>query len=283
MRDLQVELEKIIDFARNSDNIRAVVFQGSYVNPNVTLDEFSDLDPLFYVRNVEEFVENDVWKRCFGNPISEFNDEGESYEGEKWYTRLTIFSDGFKIDFGFQSTKLAKYANEMPLYKVYLDKDGIVPKPETEDERKFFVVKPSEREFLDRINEFYYDTSYIAKALIRNEIFFVKYMESVLQKKIRILLEWYIGLQYDFQVNTGIKGRYFRRYLNDADWNLLMKTYADGNNRNIAVALFASYDLVGHIGRHLAKELGYSFPNRHESDMLVYCHQILDKLLEGNS
>jgi len=47
MRNLEQELHHIIEFAKRDDNIRALVLQGSFVNPNVKTDEFSDLDPLF--------------------------------------------------------------------------------------------------------------------------------------------------------------------------------------------------------------------------------------------
>ncbi len=283
MRDLNEELNKIIDFAKRDENIRALVLQGSFVNDNVVKDEYSDLDPLFYVRDLNEFIEKEEWKNTFGQPISGFADEGDFHDGHKWYTKLTIYEDGFKIDFGFQSVDLAKYAKEMPLYKIYLDKDGIIPKPEVDDERRFYVKKPTEEEYLERINTFFYDSSYMAKSLARNEIFFAKYIESVLQKKIRILLEWCIGIQYNFHVNTGLMGRYFRRYLDDEVWNMLMKTYADGDRINLAKALMNSFDLVKYLGKFISKSLGYDYPSKHERDMRDYCSKILNKMIKDIS
>ncbi len=247
MRNLDKELEKIINFANKNENIRALVLQGSFVNDNVVLDDFSDLDPLFYVRDLSEFLDGTEWKKEFGIPISFFHDEGDLHDGFKWYTRLTIYADGFKIDFGFQSIETAKYANEMPLYKIYIDKDGIIPEPEVLDERKFYVKKPTEEEFLDRMNTFFFDTSYVVKSLIRDEIFFEKSMENVLKDKLHRLLEWYIGLQHDFKVNTGLYGRYFRRYLTDKEWNMLLKTYANTDKQECVTALYASFDLVSYL------------------------------------
>ncbi|HOO44285.1 MAG TPA: aminoglycoside 6-adenylyltransferase, partial [Bacillota bacterium] len=143
-------LAQLVAFAEKDDNIRAMVLQGSYVNENVATDDFTDLDPLFYVKDTDAFTKTEDWKKTFGKPISTFADEDEMHDHLKWYTRLTIYDDGFKIDFGFQSVKLAMYANEMPLYRTYVDKDGIVPEPEVSDESKFYVKKPNESEFLDR-------------------------------------------------------------------------------------------------------------------------------------
>lgn len=279
MRDLEQELEKLIEFAKDNENIRALVLQGSFVNDNATIDDFSDLDPLFYVKDLSEFISNDEWKNFFGNPISYFHDEGSVIDNQKWYTRLTLYDDGFKIDFGFVSIKLAKYANEMELYKVYLDKDNVIPKPEVTDERKFYVKKPTEVEFLERMNTFFFDSSYVVKALARDEMFFEKYMEQVLKKKIHKLLEWYIGAKHDFLVNTGTVGRYFKKYLSIEEWEMLLATYPDSNKENCIKALYASYDLVRYLGTYIAKKLGYNYPKKQEEDMVKYCKDKVNKYL----
>lgn len=279
MRNLEKELVKIIEFAKANDNIRALVLQGSFVNSNAPIDDFSDLDPLFYVENLSEFVNNDDWKKVFGNPISSFHDEGIITDNQKWYTRLTIYDDSFKIDFGFASIESAKYANEMKLYKVYLDKDNIIPSPEVADERKFYVKKPTENEFLERLNTFFFDSSYVVKALARDEMFFEKYMEQVLKKKIHKLLEWYIGVKHNFLVNTGTVGRYFKKHLSSKVWDMLLATYPDHNKENCVKALFASYDLVRYLGTYISKELGYDYPYKHEEDMLEYCKDKVNKYI----
>ncbi len=279
MRNLNTELEKLIAFAKKDNNIRALVLQGSFVNANSHLDDFSDLDPLFYVNDVTKFTEDDSWKTHFGRPISFFNDEALYHDGHKWYTRLTLFEDSFKIDFGFQSIEVAKYANEMNLYKIYLDKDNIVPVPDVADESKFYVKKPTEAEFLDRMNAFFFDTSYVVKSLVRDEIFFEKYMESVLQMKLRKLLDWYIGIQHNFKVNTGLYGRYFKRYLTEKEWKMLLKTYPNSDKVSCINALLASYDLVRYLGIYISDKLGFVYPSKHDKEMLQYCTKAINKYL----
>ena len=272
LRILDEELEKIIEFAKNDKNIRALVLQGSYVNKSALIDEFSDLDPLFYVDDLDKFINDDAWKKQFGYPISCFNDEGEYKDNLKWYTRLTIYSDGFKIDFGFQSVKLAKYANDMPLYKIYLDKDNILPEPEVYDDRKFYIKKPTEEEFLDRMNTFFFDTSYIVKSLLREEFAFEKYIEAEIhENKIIKLLEWYIAIKNDFLVNTGIYGRYFKKYLSEDEWQMFLATFSDCDKHNVVKSLFAKFDLVRYLGKYIAKNLNYKYPAKHERDMYEYC------------
>lgn len=282
MRNLEDELSKLIEFANNNDNIRALVLQGSFVNNKAPIDDFSDLDPLFYVKDINEFVSKDNWKGYFGKPISYFHDEGDFNDKHKWYSRLTIYADGFKMDFGFLSIELAKYANQMPLYKVYVDKDNIIPSPEVIDERKFYVQQPKKEEVLERINTFFFDTSYVVKSLARDEMFFEKYMEQVLKKKIYKLICWYIGIKHNFQVNTGNVGRYFKKYLTTDEWEMLLSTYPDSNKTNCARALLASYDLVRYLGDYICDYLGCEYPYKHEKNMLNYCKDKIIKYLYIN-
>ena len=280
MRDLDAVLQQLITFAEKNDNIRALVLQGSYVNEHAPIDEFSDLDPLFYVKDVTPFTTNDDFKKQFGNPISSFHDEWLSHDGLKSYTRLTLYDDLFKIDFGFAPIELAPYANEMPLYKIYLDKDNILPKPEVTDERKFFIKKPTEEEFLSILGDFFFDSSYVVKSIYWEELFFTHYMEHILHKKMKSLCEWYIGSLHEFKVNTGSEGRYFKRYLSDEEWEMLTKTYADGNLESSINALLHSFDFVHYLGTRIAANLHYTYPFEQERNMRNYCLMAIKNYIE---
>lgn len=277
MRDLDNELERLIQFAKDDDNIRALVLQGSYVNDNAPRDMFSDLDPLFYCADVTAFTKDDSWRSAFGEVIAHFNDSWDTPYDDKAHTRLTIYKDGFKIDFGFQNVKLAKYANDMELYKVYLDKDGIVPKPSVSDERRFYVKKPTESEYQDVLRDFFFDSSYVVKTIYRDEITFNQYMMEILHKKIRALAQWYVGCKHDFQVNTGVHGRYLKRFLTEEEYNHLKQTYAGADYDDVRRALLASFDLVSYFGMAIATCLGYHYPKKMEVDMRAYCEEWMNR------
>lgn len=277
MRNLDVELKKIIEFAEKNENIRGLVLQGSYVNDNAPKDIFSDLDPLFYCNDVTEFTEDDSLKKHFGEVISEFSDSWEMH-GEKGYTRLTLYKDGFKIDFGFQPVSLAKHANDMELYKVYLDKDNIIPTPEVTDDSKFYVKKPTEQEFKDILRDFFFDTSYVVKTIYRDEIMFNQYMMNyILHKKILSLVEWYIGCKHDFKVNTGVYGRYIKQYLTESEYSLLKETYPSSNYEETKYSLIKSFELVRYLGNYIALKLGFNYPQKLDEDMLEYVMEWMRK------
>ena len=279
MRDLDKELQRVITFAEENDNIRGLVLQGSYVNDNAPKDYFSDLDPLFYVVDVDAFLKDSKWKEYFGKPISFFHDDWDTHDGLKSYTRLTIYSDGFKMDFGFSDVKLAKYANEMPLYKVYLDKDNIIPVPQVTDDSKFFGKKPSNQEYQDILRDFFFDSSYVVKTIYRDEIMFNQYMQNILHKKIQKLVEWYIGCKNDFSVNTGSFGRYMKRYLSDKEYQMIKDTYSGPDYEETKRALIKSFEVVRYFGSYVGVALQYEYPQKHEEDLYNYCIDIFNNYI----
>lgn len=279
MRNLDNELKRLIDFVNKNDNIRGMVLQGSYVNSNAPIDIFSDLDPLFYCNDVTEFTESDEWKKHFGFVISYFSDEWEMQDNLKGYTRLTIYSDGFKMDFGFQDIKLAKYANNMELYKVYVDKDNIIPTPEVTDDSKFYVQKPTNEEFHAELRDFFFDSSYVVKTIYRNEIIFNQYMMGILHKKINNLLKWYVGCKHDFKVNVGSVNRYINQYLSKEEIQMLKDTYCSSDPDEVYASLIAAFDFVRYLGTYIAGKLNYIYPLQHDEDMLNYCKRVKEELL----
>lgn len=282
MRNLDNELQRLIDFANKHKNIRGLVLQGSYINPNAPIDVFSDLDPLFYVVDVNEWIHDLSWKSEFGEVVSEWGDGWDMKDGLNGYTRLTLFKDGFKLDFGFQDIRLAQYAFEMPLYKVYVDKDNIIPAPEVTDERKFYVQMPKEEEFNAVLVDFFFDTSYVVKTIYREELFFQKYMFGILHKKIYDLVRWYIGCKFDFQVNTGSMGRYFKRYLSKEEWELLERTYSGSCIESNVRALLTMFELVHFLGNKIADRLGFTYPDKLNNDMLLFCTTLIDKYISSS-
>ncbi|WP_168169784.1 aminoglycoside 6-adenylyltransferase [Candidatus Izimaplasma bacterium ZiA1] len=284
MRTINEVLEAVIKFAENDDNIRGLVLQGSTVNDNVKEDIFSDLDPLFYVKDTSLFTSNDEWFSLFGSPILFFKDSFKEYSDlDESYTRLIIYEDTFKIDFGFAPLSHIKHANDMPLYKVVIDKDNCIPLPQTTKEDRFYVKSESEETYNKALSEFYFDTSYVVKSLYRNELFFTKFMFNILQEKIEALLNIYLSINYEEKVNPGSKGRYYERYLDKKTWDMLLKTYSDANILNNIKALLSSIDLVHYLGTYIAKHLKYDFPEKMHQDTLEYLKKTIKLVKEKHN
>ncbi|MEC9485704.1 MAG: aminoglycoside 6-adenylyltransferase [Candidatus Izemoplasma sp.] len=275
MRRLQEAIQQVEDFARKNDHIRGLVYQGSLVMKNGKIDRFTDVDPAFYVDDVGYFLNDESWIKQFGTPIARFSDVGQNSDGMTWYTRLLLLKDGFKMDISFHHVNNAKYINEDPLYKVIIDKDGIFPK-NTSRESNFYVKEPTEQQFHDKLNEFFFDTSYVIKSLRRNELFFTRFMYGVLNEKIEALLSWYMGIKHDFKVNIGAKGRYFFDLLDSKVKSMVIDTFAGKTYTDNLEALYAYFDLVHYLGAYIEEHLGLSYLHHTEKAMRKYIDQVKD-------
>ena len=103
MRTEQQILDLILETARCDERIRAVIMNGSRVNPNAPRDPFQDFDIVYIVTDVAPFRHNLEWIRRFGDLMilqmpEEMSDPPPS--GEGFFTYLMQFMDGNRIDLG---------------------------------------------------------------------------------------------------------------------------------------------------------------------------------------
>src|SRR6185437_2824552 len=143
---------KIIDFAKDDERIRAVVLNGSSANPKVVPDKFQDFDILFVVENFDSFLKDKNWISFLGNPIlKQLPDEmilgNEKNEYRLSYAYLLIFEDGNRVDLTlFRKEKFDEFKFDS-LTIVWLDKEGLFQNIPEANDKDYFVLKPNQREF----------------------------------------------------------------------------------------------------------------------------------------
>lgn len=135
MRNEETILNELLTWAQSKKNIRAVVMTSSRVNPNASIDIFSDYDIELIVTRLHDFIKSDKWIFHFGSIIANVKERNS-----KSLTQLVLYSDGVRIDFQLYAvSEFIRKTNQSSLpehwdigYKVLLDKDGItlrLPQP----------------------------------------------------------------------------------------------------------------------------------------------------------
>ena len=66
MRSEREMLDLIINTARNDERVRAVIMNGSRLNPNAPKDFFQDYDVIYVVTEKESFLSDPGWIKVFG-------------------------------------------------------------------------------------------------------------------------------------------------------------------------------------------------------------------------
>lgn len=277
MRSEQEMLTLILNFAKKDDNIRAIVMNGSRANPNAPKDIFQDFDIACLVNDLAPYVRNNNIPPYFGEILilQEPENMGEpSPEDEGHYAYLMQFIDGNRIDLSFHAPERWKSATGDSQSIVLFDKDHALGELPPASDSDYWAKKPTEKQFQDCCNEFWWMNSYVAKGLWRGELTYAKWMMEVVQEQLMDMLTWYFGIKTGFQKAPGKAGKYIKEDIEPEIWAELEKTYSDTNPENIWESLFTAGSLFRRVAKAVASEFGFQYPQQADDNVSAYLLRI---------
>jgi aminoglycoside 6-adenylyltransferase len=275
MRSEHEMLDLIIKTARNDERVRAVVMNGSRVNPKAPKDFFQDYDVVYLVTEKESFLADPGWIKVFGElMILQLPDEMSDPPPEGrglYYGYLMQFADGNRIDLSLFPVDKVDQLEQDSLTLTLLDKDGVLPNFPPPNDSGYMPKPPSAKAFFDCTNEFWWVSPYVAKGLWRREIVYARHILDVyVREQLDKMLAWYVGMCSGFQKSPGKLGKYLESCLEPELWQLLLSTYSDADYARTWEALFAMGELFRRIAIPVAQHFGYSYP--HGDDQRVSAH-----------
>ncbi len=279
MRSENKVLNQLLGFAKEENQVRAVLWNGSRVNPNVKKDIFCDYDVVFSVIEPGYFLRNQDWIRQFGDLII-MQQNDCMVGGTNAYIFLMQFTDGVRIDLSFHSIEvIAESVRRDSLTEVLLDKDNRIPLLDAPNESVYYVKKPSIQEFTKVVNEAWWIQTYVAKGIWRGELPLVKWMfDGILMDCLIKLLSWQVGLERNWQVNVGKCGRWLKKYLPPDIYEEFVTIYPGTDDEEIWQALAAYGKFVRKIGVKVAEGLGYIYPMQDDINVSGYLQEIYHQL-----
>lgn len=283
MRNEKEVLNQLMTFAENNSMVRAVLLNGSRVNPNIDNDIFSDYDVKFAVTDPEYFLNNQEWIKYFGEII--IMQQNNIHEhGEEWYIFLMIFSDGARIDLSFiKAENISNYLDDSLTLKL-MDKDNIIKDLDSPSDKSYFIQKPREEEFDKTINNFWWVSTYVAKGIWRAELPYAKYMfDVIVRESLKKLIDWYIGMNHNWEINTGTVGRWFEELLPNELWESYKKTYSGSDYEEIWSSLMEAGNLARTLGLEIANQLEYTYPIEDDERVVKYLKWIHELPKDGTN
>ncbi len=276
MRTEEEVLAQFGEWAHGNDLIRAAVLTGSRVDPDGVTDFLSDYHIELYVADLRPFQKCDDWLSVFGPIMVRWPLRPRSTFDEKWLTRLVLFKDDVRIDFQItDKTEIAPgtYDNG---YRVLIDKDNLTTGLHDPTFAEYIIKKPSQQEYETLVYEFWWEATYVAKYLWRDELPFAKYMfdKVIRYPYLQTIVEWHIGLQNNWSVSTGVCGKWFKRYLDVETWSELESTYAGADIEENWLAFFKTVEFFRKLARTVGTSLGYGYPATLDEEMTQYCTRI---------
>lgn len=256
--------ERIVEWARSEPAVRALALVGSR-GRGVGVDRLSDYDLVLFVRDVSAFTSSEGWLRSFGRVLVMLP---ESYElmGRTVPTRLVQYGEGPKVDFTIcDVTPLRELAGAERLpevldagYEMLVDKDGWGARLAAPSGRAGGDHRPTEAEFRQVVNEFWWEAAYVARNLARGEMVPALYSrECVMRFHCLVpMLEWWAHLS-GRGGPPGPHGRGLSRRLEGEEWERFSETVSGAGVEGGWNALWAMTDYFMDLTGRVARAAGF--------------------------
>lgn len=280
----------ILGFARGEERVLAVYMNGSRVNPNVTKDPYQDYDIVYVVEETAPFLEDRGWitrwisgigtAAMIQEPDSREMGWGGGADYSRSYIWLILFQDGTRIDLGIQTAEAVRETfGRDSLTKVLLDKKEILPKIPPPDDSTYWIQRPDRAQYAGCCNEFWWCLNNVAKGIAREQLPYVLHMYyEMVHKELDRMLEWYIGMNHQFQISCGMWGKYFRKYLPPHFYAAYEQTYSDSGYDHIWSSVFEACRLFRKAAKAVGEGLECPYPQEDDENMTAYLEMIKNGL-----
>lgn len=287
MRSENEVIDIVLKAANKDEDVRAVI--RTNLLPKRKFDYYNFY---FIVNNIEKY-DSDVFANCFGERVL-------LYRGDRNYpeffpnntkAHLMVFSDGVTIAINVmdKDTFLQRFNGEVnhenvwigDTYLKILDKDDALPEIERLDEKQtWFSGKPSEEEFSETCNEFWWVLKTFAEYTFRKELpSAMFYLNVAVRDLLNKMIRWDLYLKAGEPVDMGILDCNMEKLLDEESFSLYKKTYPTSDYESIWDAFDAVSKLWIITAEDVSKRCGFVYSKDTEADML----NLINNMIKENS
>src|SRR5580765_79871 len=163
-------LGKLVAWGESEPAVRALVLTSTRATGGGDL--LSDYDVIVAARDVERLAAETGWIGAYGPPAARWSDRHELRCAATWFHGV-VYEDGVRVDYTlWPDALLDRVAEESSLpddldvgYRVLLDKDGQTAAWAAPTHRAHIPGPPAREQYDALVSEFWWDTTYVAKAL----------------------------------------------------------------------------------------------------------------------
>lgn len=263
------------------DDIRAALLLGSRAREDGTQDALSDYDLIVYTSDIERYRARGHWYDQLGVVWLCSVEPWRS----GWPEHMIIFEGGQKIDFAFAPLDHLRdvvQAQSLPVveaygYRIALDKDGLAAQLPPPTFAPPAYTPPSQTEFSEVIEQFWFSVFQAARSLARADLWFALYRDRALKDTLLIMLEWHAKATRGAAVNTWYRGRWLRKWVDDATLTAVGETCAHFDTADGWRALHATMALFRQLAADTAAHYGFTYPAAVDANISGYVHQLAER------
>lgn len=257
--------ERIVAWAQGSDRIRTIIVVGSQARADHPADRWSDLDLMIYATAFDDLISDNDWLSQIGQVWARIPHQTGDGDPEL----LVLFEAFFKVDFVFYlTTELERIVHSGTLPQVYrrgyypiVDKDNLVERLPSPAGKLAPEPIPSQEQFLQLVETFWYGTVYVAKQLWRKDLWIVKYRDWTLKEQLLTMIEWHAQSKNGWEYDTWHDGRFLPEWTDAQTLNELHNSFAHFNAGDSWRALLSTMRLFRRLAHETAAVVEYDYPS----------------------
>ncbi len=262
-------IEKCVEWAGPRPDIHAVMLLGSRARTDHPADEWSDVDIALVVANPQPYLKSADWLMSFGEFWITFVEPTATANEME---RRVLFAGGLDADFSF--IPYAK-VNEMMRrgvppdvaemfhrgWRVLVDKINLETYLRQLPVSRRAFQPPSQAEFLEVGNDFWYHAVFAAKKLRRGELWVAKACcDDHMKRRLLMAIELHARVFHDADYDTWHGGRFLEQWADPRILAGLREAFAHYDEDDLWRALLATMDLFRWVTKEIAECLGYLYP-----------------------
>lgn len=270
---------QIIEYAAICDEIRGLAVVGSSARTQQPADQWSDIDLILVARCPDQFLHSSGWLRQIAEPwmvTVERDPRGKVIE------KRVLFRNGVDVDFIVLSPDDMQALSCDPLMEitqrgvcVRVDKDALFQPFLIDPQPAVPFRPPTEPEFTELVNDFWFHTVWTAKKLKRGELWTAKSCCDHYMKQLLItMIEWFTLSQAGWDGETWYRGRFIEQWAAPEIVEHLGSTYAHYSEPDIWRALFSTIHLFDAIARETSKRIAIPYPDMEAKQIQDWIDQL---------
>ena len=265
MNNYHTLIPKILKWAQQTENIRALIVIGSRARSANPADEWSDLDLLVITTDMAAYIDSAAWLQEFGIPLLTFTET--TFDGS--YERRALFAGFLDVDFALSEPEQFRKSLEFGAvrdifqrgYQILLDKDDwtaviahlkLVPPHQN----------PSPAQLNNEIQDYWFHVVWTAKKLQRGELWSaMNCLNCYMKNKLLHMIETHTVLFGEGEVDTWHNGRLLEKWSSSAISQRLPGSFADYDPHTLTVALHHQMSLYHDLASQVAAKLDIAYPS----------------------
>lgn len=266
-----------ISWAQTVEEIRAAFIVGSRARNDHPADKWSDLDIIFFTSKPNDYLFNNEWLKNFGNVWTSFVSETAGGDPEC----LALFDGGRQVDFVIHSLADLKQIVKNKIVpdnfyrgvRVILDKDHVAKAIMPQQIKAPQKAALSESDFLKTVNLFWFVALYMAKQILRNELWVVKIRDGTIKELLLQMIEWHEKAENGNEYDTWHAGRFLCEWASKETLAELQTSFGHFDRRDSWKALKATITLFQRLSHNISQTMNFSYPYDLERNVLNWITQ----------